>query len=166
MLAIPQIIQNVKIDNNQVTVFGGMVDFKDTANVLKASEVFNNNSIFANIMFAETVAISLIITLTLLMMILIKLEKLFLNIHNGDTPFTLENVEYIKKIAIFMVLIIIIPTIAGYISQLALGVDLEVEFEIIDLIYILIIFSISYIFEYGYEIQLDSKGKMYGDENE
>ena len=31
---------------------------------------------------------------------------------------------------------------------------------------ILIIFSMSYIFEYGYEIQKDSKGKMYGNENE
>ena len=166
MLAIPQIIHNVKVDNNQVTVFGGMVEFQDTATALKASEVFNNNSVFANIMFAEVVVVSIILTLILLMMILMKLEKLFINIHNGDTPFTLENVDFIKKIAIFMILIIVIPSIAGYISQLALGVDLDVEFEIVDLIYILIIYGISYIFEYGYEIQLDSKGKMYGDENE
>lgn len=166
MLAIPQIIHNVKVDNNQVTVFGGMVEFQDTATALKASEVFNNNSVFANIMFAEVVVVSIILTLILLMMILMKLEKLFINIHNGDTPFTLENVDYIKKIAIFMILIIVIPSIAGYISQLALGVDLDVEFEIVDLIYILIIYGISYIFEYGYEIQLDSKGKMYGDEKE
>ena len=166
MLAIPLIVENVKMDTNAVTVFGGLVEFKDTATMLKASEIFNNNSIFANIMFAEVVAASLIITLILLMMILMKLEKLFINIHNGDTPFTLENVDYIKKIAIFMILIIVIPTVAGYISQLALGVDLDVEFEIVDLIYILIVYGISYIFEYGYEIQLDSKGKMYGDENE
>ena len=143
-----------------------MVEFQDTATALKASEVFNNNSVFANIMFAEVVVVSIILTLILLMMMLMKLEKLFINIHNGDTPFTLENVDYIKKIAIFMILIIVIPSIAGYISQLALGVDLDVEFEIVDLIYILIIYGISYIFEYGYEIQLDSKGKMYGDENE
>lgn len=30
-----------------------------------------------------------------------------------------------------------------------------------DVMIALIIFSLSYIFEYGYEIQLDSKGKMY-----
>ena len=166
MLAVPQIIHNVKVDNNQVTVFGGMVEFQDTATALKASEVFNNNSVFANIMFAEVVVVSIILTLILLMMMLMKLEKLFINIHNGDTPFTLENVDYIKKISIFMILIIVVPSISGYISQLALGVDLDVEFEIVDLIYILIIYGISYIFEYGYEIQLDSKGKMYGDENE
>ena len=166
MLAIPQIIHNVKVDNNQVTVFGGMVEFQDTATALKASEIFNNNSVFANIMFSEVVALSIIVTLILLMMALMKLEKIFINIYNGDTPFTLENIDCIKKIAIFMILMIIIPTISGYIAQLALGVYLDVEFEIVDLIYILIIFSISYIFEYGYEIQLDSKGKMYGEENE
>lgn len=166
MLAIPQIIQNVKLDNNQVTVFGGMVEFKDTATALKASEIFNNHSVLTNIIFSEIVAIFIIVTLILLMLILMKLEKLFINIHNGDTPFTLENIDCIKKIALFMILIIIIPTISGYIAQLALGVDLEVELELMDLIYILIIFSVSYIFEYGYEIQLDSKGKMYGDENE
>jgi len=62
MLAIPQIIHNVKVDNNQVTVFGGMVEFQDTATALKASEVFNNNSVFANIMFAEVVVVSIILT--------------------------------------------------------------------------------------------------------
>lgn len=33
-----------------------------------------------------------------------------------------------------------------------------------DLVYILFLYTMSYIFEYGYEIQLDSNGKMYGDE--
>ena len=100
------------------------------------------------------------------MQILIKLDKLFFNIHNEDTPFTLENVGYIKKIAIFMILMLVFTNVAGYISQLALGVSLDIEIELMDVVYVLIIFSISYIFEYGYEIQLDSKGKMYGDEDE
>lgn len=166
MFAIPHIVNNVKVDNNVVTVFGGAVDFEDTYTMLKAVDVFNNNSILTNIIFAELVAISLIITLVLLMQILIKLEKLFLNIHNEDTPFTLENVNYIKKIAIFMILMLVFTNVAGYISQLALGVSLDIEIELMDVVYVLIIFSISYIFEYGYEIQLDSKGKMYGDEDE
>ena len=166
MFAIPHIVNNVKVDNNVVTVFGGAVNFEDTYTMLKAVDVFNNNSILTNIIFSEVVAISLIITLVLLMQILIKLEKLFFNIHNEDTPFTLENVGYIKKIAIFMILMLVFTNVAGYISQLALGVSLDIEIELMDVVYVLIIFSISYIFEYGYEIQLDSKGKMYGDEDE
>lgn len=43
---------------------------------------------------------------------------------------------------------------------------LGIGFEMMDLIYILFLFSMSYIFEYGYMIQLDSKGKMYGEVDE
>ena len=44
-------------------------------------------------------------------------------------------------------------------------VDMGIEFEEVSkLIISLIIFSIAYIFEYGYEIQLDSNGRMYGNE--
>ena len=166
MLAMPSIVNNIKFDTNQVTVFGGMVNFEDTAKILEASEIFNNNSVLTNIIFGEIVAIFLVITLVLLMILLLNLEKLFVNIYNEDTPFTLENVKYIRKIGILMILMIIIPTISGYIAQLALGLSLDIQIEIMDFVYILIIFSISYIFEYGYEIQLDSKGKMYGEENE
>ena len=44
MLAIPVIVQNIKIGTNDVTVFGGLVELQDTAALLKASEFFNNNS--------------------------------------------------------------------------------------------------------------------------
>jgi hypothetical protein len=91
------------------------------------------------------------------------LEKLFINIHNGDTPFTLENVNYIRKISYFLIATIIVPFILGVIMSYIMGIDLEAELELQDFIFVLIIFSISYIFEYGYEIQLDSKGRIYGD---
>ena len=41
----------------------------------------------------------------------------------------------------------------------------ENSFGLIGILEILIIFSMSYIFEYGYEIQKDSKGKIYSEEN-
>ena len=43
---------------------------------------------------------------------------------------------------------------------------MNVGIELMDFILVLIIFSMAYVFEYGYEIQLDSRGKMYGNENE
>ena len=45
------------------------------------------------------------------------------------------------------------------------NLDGESAFELVSILEILIIFSMSYIFEYGYEIQKDSKGKMYKEEN-
>ena len=47
-----------------------------------------------------------------------------------------------------------------------LRMDLDVGVELFDVVQILFLFGIAYIFEYGYELQLDSKGKMYGNENE
>ena len=60
----------------------------------------------------------------------------------------------------------ILPNVGGALSEILLRRDLDIDFELFSILEILIIFVISYIFEYGYEIQLDSKGKMYGDEDE
>ncbi|MBO4245564.1 MAG: helix-turn-helix domain-containing protein [Bacilli bacterium] len=116
--------------------------------------------------YCETASIVLIASLVLLILMLKRVEKLFNNIHNGDTPFTLENVEHIKKIAYLMIALIILPNVTGSIFEIILHKDLDISLEMFNLVEILIIFVISYIFEYGYEIQLDSKGKMYGDSNE
>lgn len=52
------------------------------------------------------------------------------------------------------------------IFESVLKTDLDVGFELYNAVEILFLFSMAYIFEYGYEIQLDSKGKIYGDEEE
>lgn len=91
------------------------------------------------------------------------LADLFNNINKGDTPFTLENVYHIKQMSYFMIAVTIISAIANAISSLVI----EQEFNFgVDLISILVFYSIAYIFEYGYELQLDSKAKIYGDEKE
>ena len=94
------------------------------------------------------------------------LDKLFKNIHDGDTPFTMENVGYIKKMAYLMIGLIILPFVADLIASGAYNIDFAYTFDLTDILYIIIIFSMSYIFEYGYQIQLDSKGKIYGEEDE
>ena len=46
------------------------------------------------------------------------------------------------------------------------SLDFNIEIELTNYILVLIIFAISYVFKYGYQIQLDSKGTMYGNVNE
>ena len=66
-----------------------------------------------------------------------------------------------------MIALIIITPISGSLFNSLLGLSqTDSPFELMSILEILIIFSMSYIFEYGYEIQKDSKGKMYGNENE
>lgn len=94
------------------------------------------------------------------------LEKLFDNIHNEETPFTLDNVEHIKKMAQLLIASVLVPDIGGLALQGIVRIDLGVEIGLMNFIYVMCLYSLAYIFEYGYEIQRDSRGKMYGDVEE
>jgi len=186
MIMFGLIINKVNITDNEITWSGNdiisiteidnqlslkinnelVADITDPNDIIKIKDVLQSNSKTMIFSYVEIGFACLIICLILSIIILKALENLFNNINKGDTPFTLENVSYIKKIAYLMIVVTILPSIIGGIFEIILQMDLNVEFEIFNLVEILFLFSIAYIFQYGYEIQLDSKGKMYGDENE
>lgn len=141
-----------------------VAQIENESEITKFKEVLTNNSKTALIVYIETGFLLLIVCLVITIIMLKSLENLFNNINTGDTPFTLENVRYIKKIAYLMIVLTIVPNILGVLFEVMLHTDLNVGFEMFSLVEILFLFSIAYIFQYGYEIQLDSKGKIYGDE--
>ena len=127
--------------------------------------MFENNSNFKIITYIETGLFFLLVDIVIMIIILGFVEKLFNNIKNNNSPFTLDNVEFIKKISYLMIALIMITPISEFIFNLVLRINGGGSpFEIINILEILIIFSMSYIFEYGYEIQKDSKGKIYNEE--
>lgn len=134
--------------------------------ISEIKNVLENNSKTNIIIYLELGFVCLMACIVLYRMTLSRLEKLFININEGDTPFTLENVKYIKQMAKLMIVATIISACGDGVSSIILGENTNFGFEMFDIVQILFLFGISYIFEYGYELQLDSKGKMYGDENE
>lgn len=187
MIATPVLANNVKVENNKIIMFGEEVKYEKLNDNIKITfkenestitdhmEVYTtsiiidkieNGQMLMMVGFIEVAFTVLSISLVLFYLTLKHLEKLFINIHNGTTPFTMENVEHIKKMAIYMILTIVLPNISGVIAQMIISEDLGIDFEIFDIIYILFLFSMAYIFEYGYELQLDSKGMMYGENDE
>ncbi len=132
----------------------------------KVISIFENNSKAKIIGYVETGFAVLLVIIILTSIIFKHLETLFDNINHGETPFTLENVILIKKIAWKMIIIIIMSNIGGGIFELLFSSDLNVEFETYDLVEILFLFSLSYIFEYGRLLGLETKGQMYGDSSE
>lgn len=140
-----------------------IADAKDQDTILQIKSVLENNSKGQIVTFLELGFGCLIICLVLYRMTLSRLEKLFININQGDTPFTLENVRYIKQMAKLMIIALALPSGGGIIFEKILATDLDVGFELFDVIQILFLFGISYIFEYGYELQQDTKAKMYGE---
>ena len=182
MLGLPVLINNVKVlDEDRLEIFKQTINYHYQGNTLILThddqevkligseqynylDLFTNNSNLKLIGFGETAMVFAVVTLGLVYLILKYLEQLFMNIHQGETPFTLENANYLKQVAYLMIAVIILPFISGTIMQMIIAQDLGISFELFDLIYILFLFSMVYIFEYGYAIQLDSKGKMYGEE--
>lgn len=140
-----------------------IADEKNQDTILQMKSVLENNSKIQIITFLELGFGCVVVCLILYRMTLSRLEKLFINISQGDTPFTLENVKYIKEMAKLMIIALILPNCGGLVFEKILATDLNVGFELFDVVQILFLFGISYIFEYGYEIQQDTKAKMYGE---
>jgi len=178
MLLIPYIVHNVEIEDNKIIfktdnikfieddtleVFDFMIiDIDENDSEINIVDVFQNHSKTEIIICLEAGFIFLIVDLILMIYILNYVEKLFNNIKNNTTPFILDNVFYIKRISYFMIALILITPLSGVLFESILGVPSSGDgFELMNILEILIIFSMSYIFEYGYEIQKDSSGRMY-----
>ena len=151
----------IKIYNdNNTEIFN--YDGKDKYKV----EQFMKESKLYKISLISIITLSLAISCFFLFKMLSYIEKLFANIHKNDTPFNTDNVSSIKNIALYLILAVLVPDVLGSLTQIIFNLNLEVEINIIEYIFAVIIFSLAYIFQYGYEIQLDSKGRMYGEINE
>ena len=178
MILVPYVVNNVEVkgndislktdnikivDNKTLELFGvAVIGVEEELEYKQVVDIFTNNSKFAIIGYLEGGFIFLLVDLIIMIFILSYVEKLFNNIKNNNTPFTLDNVNYIKRISYMMIALIMITPISGALFNLLIdNFENSGGFELMSILEILIIFSMSYIFEYGYEIQKDSKGIMY-----
>ena len=178
MILVPYVVTNVDISENEIAFKTDKIKIIDKNKIeihdvivgefdgdISENEVikmFLNNSNFKIISYIEVGLIFLLVDIIIMIIILKYVEKLFNNIKNNSTPFILENIAFIKKISYLMIALIIIFPVGGNIFNSILGVGTEESMiSLISILEILIIFSMSYIFEYGYEIQKDSNAKIY-----
>ena len=182
MVLVPYVVNNVDVGSNEITFKTDNIKVIDQdkleihdiiiadidADISQSEfiEIFNTHSNAEIIGYAEAALVFLLISIVLVILVLGYVEKLFNNIKNNNTPFTLDNVHYIKRISYLMIALIILTPLSGVFINLIFGMtEVESPFELMGILEILIIFSMSYIFEYGYEIQKDSKGIIYGEED-
>lgn len=152
-------------DENNEKVEFKVMDIETKEDLEEAIKIFDRGTKASRTVYVIVGAVFIEATLVLLGITLGHLEKLFKNINEGDTPFTLENVGHIKKMVYFMIAVTVVSAIGSIFTNLLIGenADINVGFSLIN---ILFLYSISIIFEYGYNIQQESQGKIYGDENE
>ena len=162
MFFVPSIIKKVEINNDTIIVDKEEVTLEGIASSTVA-QVFEDHSTTEIIVYAEIIVVCLIVSVMILSFVMLYLSELFKNISDGDTPFTLDNMKLIKTITILFIAYLLFPDIAGTLFQLFTKIDMNIEYEVAKIFYVLIIVCIYYIFDYGHQIQLDSKGKIYGD---
>ena len=159
----------IKLVENKNTTDLRINDYLVAANI-KSNEVdlvidsLTNYSKPVTIVFFELGFIILGAFLVLLIKTMTHLEELFKNIKDGETPFTLDNVEHIKKMFYLLIACIILSTVGEVILNIPLKGEVDFDINLLNIVEILFLYSMSLIFEYGHEIQLDSKGKMYDEE--
>ena len=165
MLFIPSVINNTNVDNGSIIVADkNVMEFnleQMTTNTIV--NVFEEHSKLEIILYTEIIMICLTISVMIISFAMLYLAKLFDSISKGDTPFTLENLKNIKRVAILFISYLIFPDVSGTLFQWITKIDMNIDYEITKIFYVLIIICLYYIFDYGHQIQLDSKGKIYGE---
>ena len=149
---------DLRIDNSTLAN-GSRGDIKRLTNSI---EKFSKPVV---LIFLESGLAFIIAFLILLIKSLKHLELLFTNINKGDTPFTLDNVKHIKNMSYLMIACVIVSSIGESLLEIPFRAVVQLDFNLVNIVEILFLYSMSLVFEYGHEIQLDSKGKIYGDED-
>ena len=165
MLFIPSVINNTNVDNGSIIVADkNVMEFNlDQMTTNTIVNVFEEHSKLEIILYTEIIMICLTISVMIISFAMLYLAKLFDSISKGDTPFTLENLKNIKRVAILFISYLIFPDVSGTLFQWITKIDMNIDYEITKIFYVLIIICIYYIFDYGHQIQLDSNGKIYGE---
>jgi len=147
------------IENNVLTVDGSKHYINTSTNIKEFVE--NHDNIFF-IISIEYVLLCVTLLSAISVQTLHYLYKLYKNVYERDTPFTIDNERIIKKIGILLLIQLAMTKITALIYSIIAKVDLVIEFNIRDIILLLVAISIVYMFKYGRMIQADSKAKIYG----
>lgn len=175
IMLVPYVISNVDVKNNEIIFSTDKIkltneneieihnvvigQFDNDLSKDEIIKIVQNNSKIKMISYIEIALIFLLIEIIIIIMILSYVEKLFNNVKENITPFILDNVKFIKQISYLLVLLIVVNYVSTLLFSTIAGVSNENNspIDLMNILEILIIYSMSYIFEYGYELQKESK---------
>lgn len=151
---------NIKLtDENDIKIYDvTVIGIDDSLTVNEITNIFDKNSNFKITIYIEFGLIFLLVNVILMIILLTYIQKLFDNIKNNNTPFIKENINNIKKISYLTIGVIMISPVSGALFNYILGLESQDNmFDIINVLEILIIYAMSYVFEYGYNIEKNKK---------
>ena len=140
------------------------IDIEDQVTLLKVKNFMNNNGKDKILAYIEIYLLSVVATAVVSRMILDKVKRFFGNIHDGNTPFTEENTEFLRKIWVLRLVNLGISMVVSIVLQILISSDTSDLIEVNGIFEILTIIVIYYIFRYGTMLQSKSKMTIYGEE--
>lgn len=179
MFASPFICQKIEIHEDKVIFIDEQVEYDETSDTYyeyntKSAVNLKKGSMEAQFInqFKDYSNLELIIGLeTLLVLFLIymicfywlneTIQYLFMNISSKNTPFTFINMMHIRHISKYLFILFICHTVIKVFINIFVINSFIFNIDIMQIVYILALICLSYIFEYGYEIQSDSNGVIY-----
>ena len=146
-------------DDLKITVAGNEVEEKEVVEIINnALKDTSKNTIIVGVEIALAFAIATIVFGIIVLNFAIKLFK---NFGNKETPFIDENVTYLRKMGIYMIVSFILSVIGSVAVEIITGYDIGSNFNTYSALEVIVVFIISYIFEYGVELQSKSKKTLY-----
>ena len=181
MVAIPLVFKDVKITKDEIaykSVAAIKVDESRTkidvyykndlihteenaGTIVKLLDKIDDNTSSKIVKYVDSSLGVAIVSIIIMIVVLSKVRKLLKNINTGDTPFTEENVELLKKIATLLIVDIVVPMVMTIILNLVFDIDLNNTFAYANIFEILFIICLVFIFRYGVLLQKNSKEKIY-----
>lgn len=186
MILAPVLVKNIKIKNNTIEVFGEKIEYKENNgkidlsikgenvgsltsdekvefdHIISELEKTNITKVFT---YLEIVLALSIVTLFVYYFMLKHVDKLFTNIHDLDTPFNSDNLEHTKKIAFLSLIVLIVSFVSDLLSSAYLD-NSNVSINLTSVVTVLILYAVSYLFEYACILQKDSKATIYSEIDE
>lgn len=112
------------------------------------------------IVFSEVSLVLTIASVVLGVVFFTYLSKLFKNI-SEKTPFTIDNIKYLKMITYILIANIIVEILLEFIVKVFVSVDISSNLGSNSIIVMLVLASLIYIFKYGYNLQQNTNSDIY-----
>lgn len=170
MLVIPYALSNVKVSENSIEIYEKRINYE--VNTEEINITIDNNQekitgpqevaalkIFLNYFKenkSQLLTIYIEVTFVFIAAIIVcidfalqHLQKLFKNIHDNDNPFLIENATHLRKMGYFLIATLVISIVSSIWSDVVFQGRFTLNFSMVNILEILFVLCLSYIFEYG-----------------
>lgn len=114
----------------------------------------------------ETFVIIAVAELIIMIMLIYNIYILFKNIHEKETPFIKDNSRKLRYISLLLLIIISIDCLGTNFIYALYSLNFKTTFNLSSLYIIFIIYTFSYLFEYGHSLELKINKMKEGSQNE